>query len=327
MSVEVAASSGSGADLAKSNLRSQLVGFGWAGLSVAIFSGWLVVTRFSVTHELRIWDIIALRFGGGALVLLPVLFGPSRRLSRQAWTEGLLFSALWGAPFVFLVALGLRLGSASEVASITPGLMPVFAGLLAWAVLREPPGSARLFGYGAIVGGVIVLVVGGTSSYGPPNLSGLAALILAAIMWAIYGLRFRRSSSTPMQAAALICFWSAALYLPIYGFFGLSRLGSAGLLEIAFQAVYQGLLMGAFAVITFNRAVTLLGPRAAAAIIALLPVVTTAMAVPILGEVPTRLDGAAMVLIAAGVIFAARPAQTLKRSPARHRVPKTIGRW
>ena len=37
------------------------------------FSGWFVVTRFSVTHDLRIWDVKALRFGGGGLILLPVL--------------------------------------------------------------------------------------------------------------------------------------------------------------------------------------------------------------------------------------------------------------
>ena len=31
------------------------------------------MTRFSVTHDLRIWDVKALRFGGGGLILLPVL--------------------------------------------------------------------------------------------------------------------------------------------------------------------------------------------------------------------------------------------------------------
>jgi hypothetical protein len=55
----------------KSGLR--LAGFAWAARSISIFSGWFVVTRFGMTHELRIWDIMALRFGGGTLVLLPFL--------------------------------------------------------------------------------------------------------------------------------------------------------------------------------------------------------------------------------------------------------------
>jgi hypothetical protein len=46
---------------------------GWfcvGGALWTIFAGWFVVTRFSVTHELRIWDIMALRFGCGAVLLL-----------------------------------------------------------------------------------------------------------------------------------------------------------------------------------------------------------------------------------------------------------------
>ena len=33
------------------------------------FSGWFVVTRLGFRHELRVWDIIALRFGEGAILL------------------------------------------------------------------------------------------------------------------------------------------------------------------------------------------------------------------------------------------------------------------
>jgi hypothetical protein len=45
-----------------------------------IFSGWFVVTRFSVTHELRTWDVMALRFGVGAVLLFPFLIGSKRAL-------------------------------------------------------------------------------------------------------------------------------------------------------------------------------------------------------------------------------------------------------
>ena len=78
------------------NLRKSLGGFGWAALSVTVFSGRFVATRFSVTHDLRIWDVLALRFGGGALILLPVSFRRASRLPGRAWLEGLLFAALWG---------------------------------------------------------------------------------------------------------------------------------------------------------------------------------------------------------------------------------------
>jgi drug/metabolite transporter (DMT)-like permease len=299
-------------------LHPSLSGFGWAALSVTVFSGWFVVTRFSVTHELRVWDVMALRFGGGALVLLPVLFRRAPRLPGRAWLEGLLFAALWGAPFVFFVALGLQSTSAAQASAITPALMPVFAGLIGWLALREPPGGLRLLGYLAIVGGLAALVISNASSNGRPNLGGIASLILAAAMWGIYTLRFRRSGLTPLQAAALVCFWSALFYLPPYLLFGLSHLVSASVQELTFQVVYQGFLMSVVAVVAFNRAATLLGAGAAGAIIALLPVIVAALAVPVLREIPSGGGAIAIGAIAVGVLLAARPAPSqnfLKHTP------------
>ena len=289
-----------------SSLRTLLAGFAWAGLSLTIFSGWFVVTRFGMLRELRLWDVMALRFGIGALLLLPVLLGSTRSLPPRAWLEGLFFALLWGAPFVLFVALGLRLTTAVEASAITPALMPVFAGLLGWLALGERPGAARLLGYVAILLGLGGLIASAGSW---PSLGGLAALAVAAAMWATYTLRFRRSLLSPIQSAALICFWSALLFFPFYLGLGLSRLGSAASSELLFQAIYQGVLMSVVALVAFNRAVAALGARAAAAIIALLPAVASAMAIPVLGEVPSPIGAGALVIIAVGVLLAARPAR------------------
>ena len=50
-------------------------GIVWSALSVGILSGWFVVTRLGFRHDLRVWDVIALRFGEGAALLTP-LVGP-----------------------------------------------------------------------------------------------------------------------------------------------------------------------------------------------------------------------------------------------------------
>lgn len=288
--------------------RRRLAGFALAALSVTIFAGWFVVTRFSVTRELRIWDITALRFGIGAVLLAPGILRRGARLPFAAWRQGLLFTLLWGAPFVLLVALGLRLTSAAQAASVTPTLMPVFAGLLAWAFLRERQGRVRWLGYGAILAGLAALVAAGAAGHGAPSLAGFGALALAAAMWAVYTLLFRRSRLTPIQAAALICVWSALLYLPAYLLLDLDRFRLASTGEIALQAGYQGVLMSGVAIGTFNRAVALLGSAAATAVIALLPAVASLLAIPVLGEIPTPLEGAAIAVIVGGVLLAARPA-------------------
>jgi drug/metabolite transporter (DMT)-like permease len=292
--------------------RVRLEGFAWAALTVMIFSGWFVVTRFGVTRELRIWDIAALRFGIGALLLAPAVMRRGARLPVAAWGEGLLFAVLWGVPFVLLVARGLELTSAAQAASVAPTLMPVFAGVFAWGLLRERQGRLRWLGYAAIVTGLVCLVGGGAAAHGAPDARGIAALVAAAAMWAVYTLLFRRSGLTPIQSAALICVWSAVLYLPVYLLLGLSRFSVASPGEIALQALYQGVLMSGIALITYNRAVSLLGSSAATAVIALLPAVASILAIPVLGETPSLAEGASIVVIVLGVLLASR------RAPARN---------
>ena len=287
--------------------RQTLRGLGWAALSVLIFAGWFVVTRFSVTRELRLWDVTALRFGIGAVILFPVLLRGARRISATQWAEGLLYACLWGMPFVLAVALGLQLTSAGRAAAVAPTLMPVFVGLFAWVFLKERPGRGRWLGYLAIVIGLVCMVVGGASAHGVANPVGLLALVTAAAMWAVYTLLFRRSALTPVQAAALICFWSAVLFLPVYLFAGLSRLALASPGEIGLQAFYQGVLMSGVAIVSFNRSVALLGPSAATAIIALIPAVAALAAIPVLGELPSWEEGVALLAVVGGVLMAARP--------------------
>ncbi|WID95869.1 DMT family transporter [Bosea vestrisii] len=290
--------------------RSLLAGFLWATLTVAIFAGWFVVTRFSVTRILNVWDLTALRYGIGAILLAPVLL---RDLPPRAWRNGFVFSVLWGAPFAALVALGVQMTSAGRAASVTPTLMPVFAGLLGWLLLRQPPGKIRLFGYAAIAAGLCGLILTATGGKGAPSLLGLGFLALAAAMWAGYTLLLRGSGLNPMQSAALICFWSGVIFVPVYLIFGIGHLAQAPKAEIAVQGFYQGVLMSIVALVSFNRAVALLGASAAAAMIALVPVVASLLAIVFLSEIPTGAEGVSIAFIVAGVLLATRPA----RSPAR----------
>ncbi|MDQ0513320.1 DMT family transporter [Ancylobacter amanitiformis] len=299
----------------------RIAGLLWAALTVAIFSGWFVVTRFSVTRELGIWDIAALRFGIGALILSPVIFGKGRTLPRAAWGEGFVFALLWGLPFVLLVALGIQLTSAGRAAAVAPTLMPVFAGLIGWAMFRQRPTPPRFTGYAAIAAGLAGLLAINPSGDGLRSMAGFAALSAAAGMWAIYTLLFSRSGRTPIQAAALICLWSSALLLPVYLGSGFSRFGLASASEIALQAGYQGVLMSAVAVVTFNRAVSRLGAGAAAAIIALVPAGASLLAVPLLGEMPSLMEAATIALIIAGVVLASRPTP----KPPAPAIPRTEG--
>ena len=58
--------------------RRRLTELVWAAVAVTIFFGWFVVTRFSVTRELGIWDITALRFRLGRYCSHRSCFGGER---------------------------------------------------------------------------------------------------------------------------------------------------------------------------------------------------------------------------------------------------------
>src|SRR5258705_12676160 len=143
-----------------SGSRRTARGFAWGSLSIAILSGWFVVTRLGLRHDVRVWDVIALRFGEGAVLLTPALLGGFLRLRFQAWSQGIVLAVLWGAPFVLLVGLGLQATSATLTSSVTPALMPVFAGLIAWTFLAERPRGRQLCGYGLIVAGLLARIYG-----------------------------------------------------------------------------------------------------------------------------------------------------------------------
>ena len=152
----------------------------------------------------------------------------------------------------------------------------------------------------------LVAVTGATTNILDPF--GFLALVAAALMWAVYTLLFRRSNLTPIQSAAMICIWSAGIYLPAYFMFNLSHFQNASGGEIALQAFYQGILMSAVALIAFNRAVTLLGSGASTAIIAIIPALTTLIAIPLLGEFPSLLELLAICSVVVGVILISAPA-------------------
>jgi drug/metabolite transporter (DMT)-like permease len=255
-------------------------------------------------HDLRVWDVIALRFGEGAVLLTPALLVGPLHLRLQVWSHGIVLALLWGAPFILLVGIGLQATSATLSSSVTPALMPVFAGLVAWPFLGERPRGRQLCGFALIAAGLLALVCAYIQAEGRIDIGGAVALVMAA---ALYTVELRRTGLTSLQAAALICFWSAIFYLPFYVGFGLSNLTRASAGELLFQSVYQGVLMSVVALFAFNRAVVLLGPRAAAAIIALMPVTATLLAIPVFGEWPSWLSAAAVCLSRWGSFWPLRP--------------------
>ncbi|MBK3399209.1 MULTISPECIES: DMT family transporter [Methylobacterium] len=279
-------------------------GVAFALLAVSLWGGWFVITRRAVGAGgvLGPADLVALRFGIGGLLLLPVLALRLRGLDRRAYLDGAVLYVAQGAPFALLISIALRYAPAGHGAALTPGTMPLFAALLGALVLGDRPGRLALAGLGLIAAGALTLAGGFRDA---DELFGYGLLLTAAFLWAAGTVRMRRSRLTALEATALICVGSLVTYIPVYLASGLSRLLEAAPAEVALQALYQGVLVSVVALVAFNRSLGLIGRRTPA-FTALVPVIATILAIPVLGEVPDPLHVGAILAIGAGVLLTTR---------------------
>ena len=217
-------------------------------------------------------------------MLTPALLFGGSRLPLRAWPPGIPLAVLWGAPFIFFVGTGLRLTSAVLASSIAPALMPVFAGCSRGRCLRRSSSMGEICGYVLIAAGLVALVRALRFGRGPREHRGLVALVVAAAMWAAYTLRLKASGLSPLQATALICFWSAIFYVPFYFAFGLSNIVPRSLGRTAVSVGLSRPPHERCCDLRVQSRGCLLGPRAAAAIVALVPVAVTVFAIPVLDE-------------------------------------------
>jgi drug/metabolite transporter (DMT)-like permease len=111
----------------------------------------------------------------------------------------------------------------------------------------------------------------------------------------------RRARLDGLHAAAIAAGGSLVLYLPIYAGIAGTSVFKAPLFDIALQAFVQGLLTAIVALMLYGRMVSLLGATSGAAFVALTPVMTGLMGIPVLAEWPTESDWVAIGLISIGV--------------------------
>ena len=192
-----------------------------------------------------------------------------------------------------------------------PGVMPLFAALLALLLLGERFNAARKAGIllmllGAVAVGGHQVVNGTTGAW-----RGDLLFITAGAMWASYTIAMKKSGLTAWQAVALIYVSSFILYAPVYLLWLDSRLPAAPVSEIAVQLV-QSVASGLLSMAAYGFAVRRLGAAGAAAFGALTPALTALMAIPLLGEWPDTATWSGIAAVSFGValangVFARRP--------------------
>lgn len=282
--------------------RDMLAGLAFGLLGVAIWSGSFVLTRLGVKTSLNPYDIIALRFGFGGLVLLPVIWKKGFALPKLGWLGFVLLVTGAGAPYALLSAIGLQFAPASQAAALIPGSMTVMVAVVGATVLGERLSPRRWTGVGMIVVGS--LLISGLS-IGHQESIGHLIFVFAAALWTGYVFVLRKAGLTALHATAIAAVGSAIIYLPVYAALIPKQITEAPMSDIVLQALYQGGMTTVVGLIVFNQAVRLLGAAAGAALSALIPVVTLILGTVFLHEIPTVFDILCALIISAGVFLLA----------------------
>lgn len=285
----------------------RVAGMAAALFAVCVWAGWLPMTRLAVVSSLSPLDLAVLRYGVAGLVLAPVLI---RRRREIPWAHPTsLIAILWGAgvPYFLLFAYGLRLANSGQGGVLGPGAVSVLVALLAWWLLGERPGTARLVGI-AVTGVGVAIVVGHDLATGGGRLTGFALILLASLSWAAFTIASRRLALSPLLVAAISAVPSALLLVPIYFLVvGWQHFGLVPAHELLLQAGYQGLLTAVGAMMAFAFAVERLGAAGASSVTPLSPVLMALFGWLILRDTVDLATGVGLGAVALGVVIANRP--------------------
>jgi len=307
---------------------SRTVGIAAAVVTVAIWTGFIVIGRASAGHTLLPFDIALLRILGAGAVLMPwgwVLArraGPDGRslagFSPLPLRPTVLTGLFGGLVYAILCYAGFFYAPAAHAAVLMPGSLPLWTALLAVPMLGERITAARALGLGCIVAGD--LVVGGSgllSAFdGGQVWKGDLIFMSAAFCWSTYSVLARRFGLDPVRATIAITVFAFVIYVPAFALLAGSgllptRLGQAPWGEIAFQALFQGVGSVVISGITFVQMVRVFGPVRSTMITALVPGLSALGAVLLLGE-PLGLNLlAGLALVTAGILFGVRAARRM----------------
>jgi drug/metabolite transporter (DMT)-like permease len=307
---------------------TRAAGIAAAIATILIWTAFIVVARAMALKSLTPWDIVALRIAGAALVLVPwgawlvrrrraqgrgdaSWLGVSPLGARVTMTCGL-FGGIGYAVFAYA---GFVHAPAAHGSVLLPGMLPMWTALLSVLVLHERLSAARLgalaliLAGGALVGGASLLV----AFDGGDVWKGDLMFLVASASWSTYAVLMRRERLDPVEATIAITVFAALAYLPAWVALGAAgwietRIATAPLGEIAFQALWQGVGSVVVSGITFATMIRVFGPVRSTMLTALVPGLSATGAVIFLGE-PLGLNlVAGLALVTIGILVGVRAA-------------------
>lgn len=279
----------------------QAAGIALGLLAVAGWAWYNVGTELARAEGFRPADLVALRFGVAALVLLPFFVWRGWRLPQR---KVLLLAALVGPPFSLLFNIGFQLAPLSHAVVIGPGASVLVALVLVRVLDGQRISPLRLVGLALLMAGLIAV---GADRADTAKASGWWAVlgdlcfVASGALWGGYSWLLGRWRLPAVEVTAGLALYAALAFLPVWLLvWGIPELPTEAWTH---QIVTQGLIAGSGAPVAFSAALVILGAGRGSVFNALVPPAAVLMAMPVTGLVPNALQWAGVVLASVGLIL------------------------
>ena len=187
---------------------------------------------------------------------------------------------------------------------------PLFTALVSSVFLRtEKLGVGFFVGFGIAILGIVLISYTGSTTLQLNPLGDLLSLMAAGV-WAFYSVSVRKLSEAGVPALRITqkaFFYGLLFLLPVLPLFGF-RLGLERLADLSniLHILFLGLGASALCFITWNYAVSVLGPVRTSVYIYMTPVITIAASALLLDEQITPVSALGVALILVGLFVSER---------------------
>ena len=286
-------------------VQERALGVSTAVAAVMIWAVFLVNTRFAISSNFSVEEVITLRLVTASIVTLPFMIKLGVVLRGQSFISTIMIALIPSAVAPYIISSGLFYASASESGALAPGTLPFWAALFSFLLIGEKPSKSRLIGLLVIfMGALSIGIMQMLNGLNPETWKGHLLFLLGACMWSIYTIYFKQAGLRPLQGLVIGLFWGSLFLIPLVFLTGEVSFSKASVKEILWVCLLHGVLIGVLAMILYSTAIRCLGAAQTAAFGALTPVLALLGGIVALGETITTGGVMGIFLVAIGVILA-----------------------
>lgn len=257
--------------------RPIFVGLFAAVAVVFVWSGWIVVSRQGVTHELSIWDLSLLRFATASLAVTPFLLAWKVRFASLFQPKVAIPALASGQVYVTLSFAGLQSSPAANAGIVVNGLLPVATLLILIAKRRFELTRSDAIACMMVLFATLMLRRGEAI-----ELREIVFFAGAALSLSFYMVQVKDAALDARTLFLAIPIVNATFAVPLWLVLDGGLTASAT--NIAIQAGYQGILVSIIAIGMLTFAVRKMGSIAVSLVLSAVPSATALLAYVFLKE-------------------------------------------